>query len=412
MDNFVKQAQHFAALAEISGVLYDQTLRYEILQLVADMVTTIMEADVSLLYLTDERTGKLRLEVARGLAEKDLAKLHRGETLKKSGIQMVRFPLKFKDNNYGMLTVGRINRVWSENDLEVLDLLTRLVSGAINKNQFLYKMRKTYLETVKGFAMLIETRNYYAQGHSERVAALAVNLAGLLGLPEETLIDIEIAGILHDIGKIGIPEILLNKHAKLNQDEFEVIKKHPCIGASLVGSIQGLQKLVPYIQYHHERFDGSGYPDGLKGSQIPLEVQLISIADVYEALTSPRTYREALPTDEALKIIKDGSGKWFNPKLVETLETLIMAQRHKKPLAQSYPNKFSFNLSGPENHLTPREMEILALVGKGLTNKEIAQQLFIAERTVKSHLTSILRKLDLSDRTKAAIYAINQGITG
>ncbi|MFZ5641894.1 MAG: HD domain-containing phosphohydrolase [Bacillota bacterium] len=412
VNRFLKEAHRFAAVAEMSNVLFSHTLCQEILQTVVDLVPGIMEAEVCAVYLTDERTGELRLEVARGLAGQELEKMCLGDSHNLYGVKVVNYPLKFKNKTYGMLTVGRISREWSDHDLAVLALFSRLVAGAIDNNQYLKKMRRAYLDIVKGFSVLIESREQFTQGHSDRVAKLAVSLAGLMGLPEETIIDIEIAGIIHDIGKLGVPESLLNKHAKLTREEYEVVKKHTIIGADMLGSVEELKRLAPYVQFHHERYDGSGYPEGLKGSQIPLEVQIVGIADVYEALTSPRTYREALSTENALNIIKNSSGKWFNPELVENLERLVLDKWGENVDITLYCKKFPIGLYGPEAQLTPREKEILALLAEGLTNKEIAQKLFIAERTVKCHLTSILKKLDLPDRTKAAVYAIRQGITG
>jgi len=141
-------------------------------------------------------------------------------------------------------------------------------------------------------------------------------LARALSLSKNEIERIKQASILHDLGKIGISDKILLKNSKLSKDEFEEIKRHPRIGVDIIRPIQFLHGLIPYILYHHERWDGKGYPNGLKGEDIPIGARIIALADVYQALTSDRPYRKAFSKEEAIKIIQEGAGTQFDPAIV------------------------------------------------------------------------------------------------
>ncbi|MBN2705491.1 MAG: response regulator [Deltaproteobacteria bacterium] len=172
------------------------------------------------------------------------------------------------------------------------------------------------VQTVSSFILAIEEKDRYTQGHSKRVAEYSGLMAGVLELPEEERHDLIYAAQLHDIGKIGISEQLLNKPGKLNMVEYETIKTHPSKGVKILEPLTFLGHLLPIIEAHHEWFDGSGYPKGLKGERIPFLARIIAVCDTFDAMTSERSYRKPLPLKIAIQEIVEGSGTQFDPEAV------------------------------------------------------------------------------------------------
>jgi putative nucleotidyltransferase with HDIG domain len=167
-----------------------------------------------------------------------------------------------------------------------------------------------------------EIKDRYIRGHPERMSERAVALAEEMRLSPERVRDIRIAALLHDIGKVTVSEGILNKPGKLTRREFDSIKDHPIVGATLVSQVKGFERLVPIVRHHHERFDGTGYPDGLAGEDIPPEARILSVLDVFDALTHQRSYRNALSKAEALAVIEDGAGTQFDPMVVKAFMAL------------------------------------------------------------------------------------------
>jgi hypothetical protein len=182
----------------------------------------------------------------------------------------------------------------------------------------------TIKQVVKSFILSIEAKDSYTFGHSERVSRYALVLARSLPefQSEQRLKSLSLAGLLHDIGKINIPESLLTKTTSLTEEEYELIKTHPVVGSRMVEKIQSLSSLSPAILYHHERWDGSGYPSGLQKDEIPLESRILAVADAFDAMTSSRAYRKALTFQEALKNLYQGQGNQFDPHLINQLEAV------------------------------------------------------------------------------------------
>jgi putative nucleotidyltransferase with HDIG domain len=169
----------------------------------------------------------------------------------------------------------------------------------------------------------------YVYGHSKKVSVYATALAEKIGLSPNEVFALSDAALLHDIGKVSIPDKVLNKKGKLNKEDWEVIKAHPKLGANTIGNIPELAPAVNGILYHHERWDGTGYPEGLKGEEIPLEARIIAITNSFDAMTSNLPYRPALSLGEALTQLRQGAGLQFDPKLVEAFINIIEAQRLK-----------------------------------------------------------------------------------
>jgi len=185
------------------------------------------------------------------------------------------------------------------------------------------RLRHQAQKTFEKVAQSLGERDPYTGKHSEDVAVIARKIGRELGLAEDEVEQIEAAARVHDIGKISIPDSVLLKPGKLTDEEWEAIKQHPVIGADLLSGLEIYEGSIDIIRHHHEHWDGSGYPDGLKGEQIPLGARIVAVADVYNALTTDRPYREAYSKAEALEIIRDMSGKELDPQLVEIFLRVI-----------------------------------------------------------------------------------------
>jgi putative two-component system response regulator len=185
------------------------------------------------------------------------------------------------------------------------------------------RIRHTFLSAIDSLVRTMEERDPYTAGHSLRVRKHALRLAKALDLDRGLITQLSLAAKLHDIGKIGVPEAILNKPGTLTCSEYAVVQQHPVIGERVLTPIIRHRAVLAAIRSHHERLDGSGYPDGLKGPQIPVLARIITIADCYDALTTSRAYRSALPHVRALDVLRDGVGKHFEPRFVETFLQII-----------------------------------------------------------------------------------------
>ena len=163
----------------------------------------------------------------------------------------------------------------------------------------------------------LDLKDHYTFGHSTRVAFFSLALGREMGLNDKELYDLEMASLFHDIGKIGIPDAVLLKRVRLNQEEFKIMATHPEKSAQMLKGFKGFENIAESVRHHHERFDGKGYPDKLKGEQIPLFARIILISDTFDAMTSTRIYRKGLNYDIAFKELRDFAGTQFDPKLVE-----------------------------------------------------------------------------------------------
>jgi len=210
------------------------------------------------------------------------------------------------------------------------------ISKPVDVNELLPRVRsllslKTYtdeLERVEKvlftLARSIEARDSYTIGHCERVSENAVELGGRIGLGEEEIATIRRAGLVHDLGKVAIPDFVLVKPGSLTPEERRLVEQHPVVGESICAPLKSFQKVLPIIRHHHEKQDGSGYPDGLRGENIPLTARVIQIVDVFDALTSERHYRSALPHPEALRIMESEVAKgWWDPRLFAEFKRML-----------------------------------------------------------------------------------------
>jgi HD-GYP domain-containing protein (c-di-GMP phosphodiesterase class II) len=198
------------------------------------------------------------------------------------------------------------------------------------ENAALYSdMQGLFMGVLHALTRSIDAKDAYTRGHSQRVAELSRDLARRIGLTDEQCERVYLSGLLHDVGKIGVPEAVLCKPGRLTAEEFDAIKKHPAIGAQILGNIKQLQDILPGVLYHHERWDGKGYPHGVAGEDIPLIGRIICVADSFDAMSSTRTYRAALTIETVLEEIKRCAGAQFDPALAKVFVTLDFTPYHK-----------------------------------------------------------------------------------
>lgn len=196
--------------------------------------------------------------------------------------------------------------------IEQMNTIKHINTELSDKNN---ELEKAYLDTIGILRQTVEAKDPYTRGHSDRVSEFAVLIGKKMNLDEKTLHDLKIGGLFHDIGKIGIPDSILLKQSKLDDSEYSQIKNHPTIGSHILGDAKVFADVLPIVKYHHEKFDGSGYPSGLKGSDIPLIARITAVADTFDAMTSKRTYRDSLPLNVVREEIKRCSGSQFDPEI-------------------------------------------------------------------------------------------------
>ncbi len=229
------------------------------------------------------------------------------------------------------LTLGAMDFIRKPFSAEVLKIRVRNILELINLQRDLHRevAKKTAeLESlsqhvVHTLAKTIDAKDAYTNGHSERVALYSREIARRFGYDEDRQEEVYMMGLLHDVGKIGVPDTVINKPGKLLDDEYKLIKGHPVMGAEILSTVSEMPKLVTGARWHHERFDGRGYPDGLKGEAIPEEARIIAVADAYDAMTSHRSYRDIIPQDHVKSEIEKGMGTQFDESFARIMLEMI-----------------------------------------------------------------------------------------
>jgi len=233
---------------------------------------------------------------------------------------IIMVPLKIRDKVFGVLVsaIKENDERYTEKDLYYLSFMSQNAANSIENLALYENIYENLFATLYAFVNAIEARDRYTRHHSNRVTQICIMIGKALGCTSEEIEILNFSGHLHDIGKIGIRDDILLKHGSLTKQEFEKIKEHPIIGANIVKQMGLWEKERQVIRWHHECYDGSGYPDGLTKDEIPLLARIMTLADVYDAITSDRTYRKEMPEEQALQIIHEGSGTKFDPEIVDT----------------------------------------------------------------------------------------------
>jgi HD-GYP domain-containing protein (c-di-GMP phosphodiesterase class II) len=243
-------------------------------------------------------------------------------------------PLTVKNKSRGFIAVASLKGSprLEEGQRKLMKIIASRAAAAIENAKLYSDLQATFQQTIEGLASAIDKMDRYTAGHSGRVAVYAVYLAKRLGLGEAEIEIVRQSALMHDIGKIGCV-LNLNKPGKLTDDEYEVFKRHPGFGRDILSPIKFLHPLIPGVHLHHERFDGRGYPLGLEGTNIPLLARIISVADTYDAMTSNRSYRRALPHEVAVAEIDRCSGSQFDPDVAHTFLEGLDEYREEREVA-------------------------------------------------------------------------------
>jgi len=240
-------------------------------------------------------------------------------------------PLKLRDHPIGVITVlrGDPSRAFTEDDELLLSSIGSQVAVAIENYRLNLNVERTYMETIMALALAVEAKDPYSAGHSKRVGVYAMQIGEVLGFDEEMLRTLSDAGLLHDIGKIGIKDEILMKPSSLTPDEWKIMQQHPLIGEAIVKPVRSLSKVVVLVRHHHERYDGAGYPEGLKGDDIPMGARILAVADSYDSMITDRPYRKRFSLEETKAELRRNAGTQFDPTVVDAFFKALDAKAHR-----------------------------------------------------------------------------------
>ena len=349
-DSLQKKYQQLSTLIEMASLISSTLDTREIRRRAIEAATRLADAETGSLLLVDCETGELFFEVALGdregvLKEMRLAKgqgiagavAASGEPAivndvrsdprffegadEKSLFQtksMLCVPVMTKERVIGVLqAINKREGLFDEDDREVLSALANQVAVAVENANLYQQLKETFYETAEALAETIEKRDPYTGGHTRRVMKYSIATGEMMGLSGKELEDLKLAAILHDIGKIGVRDNILLKQGRLDEDEMKLMSRHTEHGAEILGHIKELKDSIPGVRSHHEKYDGSGYPDNLKGEEIPLIARIIAVADTFDAMTHDRPYRKGLSVETAFNELNRHKGKQFDGRAVE-----------------------------------------------------------------------------------------------
>ncbi len=345
-----RRIEQLRTLIELTKLITSTLETKEVRRRAIEAATTLLNAEAGSLILIDPDTGDLFFEIATG-EKSDVVKkirLKKGEGIagwviengkaivlddvrsdprfyrgvdEKSNFitkSMIAVPVKTRERMLGVLEViNKKDGRFDNEDLEVLEARSNQIAIAIENANLYEEMRETFYGTIEALAETIEKRDPYTGGHTKRVMDYSLMIGGKLGLSKKEMENLKLSATLHDIGKIGIRDEVLLKKGKLIPEEAMEMNMHPKYGSEILSHIRQLKDVIPGMRGHHEKYDGSGYPDGLKGEEIPLNARIIAIADAFDAMTTDRPYRKALSIDEAINELKRYAGIQFDPYLID-----------------------------------------------------------------------------------------------
>ncbi len=333
----------FAAVYEANKIIASEQDLKKLFERVMDQVSELTKADNGAILLREEGLDELVAEyvtndnlsvsstIVRRAFDKgeavitynaaDDSRFAGGSIVAQNISSAMCAPLIHHNEPLGVLyldTRGTTN-AFTQKDLEVLVALSGPAATAIKNVQYLQKLEKSYRDTLLVLANSIEARDHYTVGHTWRVTNFAKIIAMKMGWSEEKVKECEKGGVLHDVGKIAVADSILGKTSKLTDEEYKEMKIHPEKGARMLQDVEGLHSLIPYCLYHHERYDGKGYPFGIAGEEIPIEGRIIAVADTFDAMTSSRPYRKGLDPEIAIAEIEKNKGTQLDPQCSEML---------------------------------------------------------------------------------------------
>ena len=238
-------------------------------------------------------------------------------------------PLKVKTKVIGVLNVNspRSKKQFTDRDLKLITILADQAAMRLDNIELFNNLQSFYFEMVQTLARAIDAKDAYTYDHADRARKYAKAIAVKMNLPYTIVRNIEYAALMHDIGKIGIADNILLKKEKLTEAEMKMLRTHPVIGNKILSPVKFLSPVAPMVLYHQEWYDGSGYPEGLAKEEIPLGARIVAVIDAYDAMTSDRPYRKAMPIKTAVKELKEGAGKQFDPKIVDIFVNILKEEK-------------------------------------------------------------------------------------
>jgi len=357
-DQVQRKVDELSALFSLSSTIVSSLDRKLVLQQIMNNAIKLLNAGAGSLMIFNDDIKRLEIEVAVGLPDKVIRNtriklgegiagkvaMERKARLLKAGIKdresrsdekakeipsALCVPMVSRNKMIGVLNVkekiGGGN--FDQFDMELLSMLAGQAAIAIENAELHKSLRNLFVNSIKALANAIEARDPYTAGHSERVTEYSVKIAQRMNLPDKEIEKIKYAALLHDIGKINIKEEILNKPGRLTPEEYRIIQEHPSIGAKIMGPVKEFKEILPYMYHHHEWFNSRGYPGGVQGDEIPLASRIITVADAFDAMTTDRPYRRAMPIDIAIDEIERNSGTQFDPKVVEVFIQLYLEEK-------------------------------------------------------------------------------------
>jgi putative nucleotidyltransferase with HDIG domain len=342
-------------LFEFSREIISEIDPRRLLKLIVDIALKETHADAACICLMDEETEKFQLceesgmsvDMIRDFMDKEVQKIAKHISGEKKALlldpgaklphglkeviqagdksQRVYVPLTVRDKITGILIVNRMNSEYpfSPSEVEFVSVLSGQAAAAIENARLYEKLEQSYLSMIVTLSGVVEARDSNTDKHMKDIADYSVAISQRLNLDNEDTENIWKAALLHDLGKISVPDHILLKPDKLSDEEMNIIKKHPLDGAKILEAVEPIRDIKHIIRHHHEFFDGSGYPDGLKSEDIPLGARIIAVADAFGAMTTDRPYRKALSTAEAVKELREFSGIQFDPHVVEIFISVL-----------------------------------------------------------------------------------------
>lgn len=345
-----RQVVELQALQQLSEALNRTVSMEEVLEQLLDETRNLLEAENASVMLLEPDGETLTIKMARGLSDEVVAntRVKLGERIsgkvaqKRQPILYPAFdadetgsalsvPLLKDDQVLGVLNL-RHKKGGGDFSADELSLAARFANVAalsISKAGLHGELRQLFVHSIRALANAIDARDPYTSGHSERVTLFSVLIAERMGFEGSALEELRYASLLHDIGKIRIRDAILHKPGKLTDEEFEEMKRHPEYGVEIMQPVRAFQHILPYMLYHHERFDGRGYPHGLKGPEIPLQARIMCVADCFDAMTSDRPYRQGMPVEAAEAELRKWRGMQFDPEATDIFLELIQEGKVK-----------------------------------------------------------------------------------
>jgi putative nucleotidyltransferase with HDIG domain len=316
-ESLEQQIRQLTALHQAGQAITSSLDLSETLSAILRMSAEIVRSSSGAIKLIDSETKELRVAAQAGIFREDADALRRYD-----------LPLKIGERTIGVFELVRLAKEEiGDDERKLLETLASQAAIAIENARLFEDTQRIYYETLKSLAKALEARDNYTRGHSERVADLSLAVAQKLGLDDERCHLIYNSALLHDIGKIGVRDAVLLKPRQLSDAEMDIIKQHPTFGNVILGPLKFLGEVSRLVKHHHERWDGTGYPDGLAGQAIPLESRIISVADAYDAMTSSRPYREARSHEYAMAEIEAQAERQLDPEVVTAFLELIELRR-------------------------------------------------------------------------------------